>query len=210
MSFSFFPRQDIFFDFFEKSTTHAVTAARELQDMLHNYDPATMPEKVKSIKDIEHLGDDITHETLEKLYTTFVTPLDREDIYHLTCRLDDILDLIDVSAGRFQMFDITEVNDYVKRIADILVKSTEEVHEAVFSLRNFKKPRRILDRCVIINTLENQADEVLREAMRKLFTEEKDPIEVIKWKKIYENLETATDKCEDVANVIEAIVLKNA
>jgi len=163
---------------------------------------------VKQIKDIEHDGDKITHQTMDRLNRTFVTPLDREDIHALISKLDDILDFVDAAANRMILYRIKEPKPEALRLADILFKSVEELKRAISLLRNLKQPQEILKLCIEINSLENEGDSVLRGGVAKLFDEAQDPLLIIKWREIFENLETAIDRCEDVANILEGIVIK--
>lgn len=203
-----FPKSQKFFDLFEKAANNALAGARLLDDFFS--DPNAWETKVKKIEDVEHAGDQITHDTMEMLNQTFVTPLDREDIHGLVSAIDDILDLIYGTANRMVYYKVPAPNADMKQVVQILVCAVEEVAKAVLRLRNMKKPEMILAQCIEINRLENEADDALRLAISNLFEREKDPIKVIKEKEILEMLESATDRCEDVANVIEAIVLKNA
>lgn len=200
------PRTEDFFALFEEEARNAGKGVALLKDLLADF--TRVEEKVKKIKEIEHEGDKLTHQTMEKLNKTFVTQLDREDIHALVSRLDDILDFVDAAANRMLLYKITEPTPEAKKLTDILLKSVDEVTKAVPLLRNLRKTQEILERCIEINSLENEGDQVLREAVAKLFDDEKDPVSIIKWKEIYENMETAIDRCEDVANILEGIVLK--
>ncbi|OGQ08211.1 MAG: hypothetical protein A3G32_08705 [Deltaproteobacteria bacterium RIFCSPLOWO2_12_FULL_40_28] len=202
-----FPKSQQFFDFFEKAANNALIGAKLLDDFFS--DPSTWATQVKKIEDVEHEGDRITHDTIEMLNKTFITPLDREDIHGLISEIDDILDLIYGTANRMVYYKVPAPNADMKAVVKILVQAVEEVAKAVLRLRNMKKPEMILAQCIEINRLENEADEALRFAISNLFEREKDPIKLIKEKEILEMLESATDRCEDVANVIEGIVLKN-
>jgi len=174
--------------------------------MLDNFeDPAGSQRR---IKEVEHKGDTQTHEMFKKLNKSFITPFDREDIYALSSALDDILDLIDASAQRFVMYNVEKPTPEAKELAFIILKSCQTIDKAVALLGGKLEP--ISEYCVEVNSLENEADRVCREAISRLFDEEKDPIQLIKWKEIYETLERATDKCEDAANVLESVVMKNA
>jgi uncharacterized protein Yka (UPF0111/DUF47 family) len=150
----------------------------------------------------------LTHDIIKKLNKSFVTPLDREDIYALSAALDDILDLIDASAQRIVMYNVEKPTPEAKELAFLILKSCQTIDKAVALLGGKLEP--IAEYCVEVNALENEADRVCREAISRLFDEEKDPIQLIKWKEIYETLERATDKCEDAANILESVVVKNA
>lgn len=203
-----FPKSIQFFDLFEKAANNVLEGARLLDDFFSDH--TSIAVKVKKIEDVEHAGDQITHDTMELLNKTFITPLDREDIHGLVSEMDDILDLIYGTANRMVYYKVPPPNEDMKKVVKILVRAVEEVNKAVLRLRNTKKPQMILAQCIEINRLENEADDALRFAISNLFEREKDPIKLIKEKEILEMLESATDRCEDVANVIEAIVLKNA
>ena len=202
-----FPKSTQFFDLFEKAASNILVGARLLDDFFSDLQPSDV--KLKKIEDAEHAGDQITHDTMELLNKTFITPFDREDIHGLVSEMDDILDLIYGTANRVILYKVKPNGD-MKKVVQILVRAVEEVSKAVLRLRNMKKPEMILAQCIEVNRLENEADEALRHAISTLFENEKDPIKLIKEKEILENLESATDCCEDVANVLEGIILKNA
>ena len=206
--FSLIPKEMIFFDLFEEAAKNAHQGALALVDLLENF--TNIPEKVKRIKDIEHAGDKITHTTIEKLNQTFITPLDREDIHELICRLDDIIDLIDTAVARMHLYKIDKVTEDAKALGRVLVKATAIIIELLPKMRNLKLSSSLLQDCIAIHTQENEGDRIEQHALASLFENGHDPIFIIKWKDIYEELESATDRCEDVANVIEGIVLKNA
>ncbi len=204
--FGLIPKDTKFFAMFKEMTVRIIEGAELLKDMLDNFeDPATSQRK---IKDIEHKGDSQTHDIIKKLNKSFITPFDREDIYALSAALDDILDLIDASAQRFVMYNVERPTPEAKELAFLILKSCQTLDKAVGLLGGRLEP--ISEYCVEVNALENEADRVCREAISRLFDEEKDPIQLIKWKEIYETLERATDKCEDAANILESVVVKNA
>jgi predicted phosphate transport protein (TIGR00153 family) len=162
------------------------------------------------IKEIEHETDVITHACVERLHKTFITPFDRDDIHRLITRMDDVMDYIESAAIAVMLYELVEMTDPARELADVLVRSTESVAVAVSGLKNVKQSQAILDACIEVNRLENEGDEILRGALADLFREAKDPLLVLKWKEVYEALENATDRCEDVANVIEGVVLEHA
>jgi predicted phosphate transport protein (TIGR00153 family) len=204
--FSIMPREPKFFDLFEKSVANVAKAAKELADFLEDY--TNVPLKVARITELEHAGDAITHQIMEQLHRTFVTPLDREDIALLTERLDDVMDFIEDAANAMLLYRIEQPTTRAREMAAILVTMTSELVVAVPLLRNRSKMKEILEHCVEINRLENEADAIIRHALAELFNDT--PIaDVIKWREIYEHLETAADKGEDVANVLEGVVLKH-
>jgi predicted phosphate transport protein (TIGR00153 family) len=204
--FNLIPREVRFFDYFEQQTQHIVRAAALLFEMVHDFSDARA--KAHAIKEVEHQGDVVTHEIIKKLNTTFVTPLDREDIHALASALDDVLDYIEAAAERLVVYRIKEPTSAARAMADVIVKTTAAMERVVRCLRTLD--RGFHPHTVEVNRLENNADDLLRDSLAALFEEEGDPIEVIKWKEIYETMEEVTDRCEDVANVIEAIILKMA
>ncbi|MHB8121552.1 MAG: DUF47 domain-containing protein [Desulfuromonadaceae bacterium] len=205
--FGLIPKEEKFFKLFKDMTENIIEGATLLKDMLDNFD--TPAESQRRIKDIEHKGDSITHEIIQTLHKTFVTPLDPEDIYALASKLDDILDLIDASAQRIIMYNVEVIPPEAKSLGFIILQSCYAIDKAVAMLGK-KINDKICEACVEINSLENEADRVSREAISRLFDEEKDPIQLIKWKEIYETLEKATDRCEDASNILESVVVKNA
>lgn len=206
--FSLIPKELIFFDLFEQAAKNAHDGAQALVAMLADFGSAA--KHAARIKDIEHAGDKLTHTTIEKLNQTFITPLDREDIHELICRVDDILDLIDTAANRMVLYKIEKPTDDAKALARILVESTQIICDLLPKMRNLRLSSDLLRHCIEIHTKENEGDQVEQRALASLFNGGQDPIFIIKWKDIYQDLESATDRCEDVANVIEGIVLKNA
>src|SRR3989440_2965633 len=199
------PREEGFFDLFVEQAENIHAGAAALVKMLSHY--TGVPEQVQSIKAIEHQGDDIAHNVLTKLNQTFITPFDREDIHELCSQLDDVIDLIDAAASRFVLYRVDSVRPGTLDLIKILVSTTAEVEAAV---RALETPENALKHCIEINRYENDSDRVCRTLIAQLFDEEKDPVQIIKWKEIFEVIETAVDKCEDVANVIEGVILKSA
>ena len=199
------PQEQSFFEMFVELAENIHAGAKALVEMLENYtDPAIQADK---IKDIEHKGDNITHQLMTRLNQTFITPIDREDIHELSSKIDDVLDLTDAAASRLVIYNVDLIRPGVAELARILLQATEQVVAAV---RVLEKQDHVLDHCIEINRLENEADRHCRTLIAQLFDEEKDPVQIIKWKEIIEVIETATDKCEDVANVIESVTLKSA
>ncbi len=204
--FGLIPKEEKFFTMFKERTWNIIEGAELFKEMIDNFEDPVGSQR--QIKDVEHKGDSITHDIIKKLNKSFVTPLDREDIYALSAALDDVLDLIDASAQRFVMYNVEKPTAEAKELAFIILKSCQTIDKAVSLLG--KKMEHIAEYCVEVNSLENEADRVCREAVSRLFDEEKDPIQLIKWKEIYETLERVTDKCEDAANILESVVVKNA
>ena len=205
----FFPTEGkIFFELFERHASKTLEAARLLQAMLKN--PVDLSDQARRIKEVEHEGDVITHRAVETLHRTFVTPIDRGDIHRLISRLDDVLDLIDATAERVWLYGINSINREACDLADTLVNAVSEVSRAMVGLRDLKNREGLLQVCMEINRYENQGDTLLRSAVARLFQDSKDPLLVIKWKDIFEFLEDAIDRCEDVANIVEGVVLEYA
>ncbi len=202
------PNDASFFGHFEQQGKKTVEGCRAFLDMVEN--PTNLDTGAARVKQIEHECDEITHAVVAGLHKTFITPIDRNDIYTLITRMDDIMDLVEAAADRLSLYDMRTITPEAVELARCLVQSAEHVLSAVMSIRDLGKPNGILQHCIEINRLENVADSLLRGALARLFREEKDPIEVIKWKEIYETLESATDRCEDVANIIEGVVLENS
>jgi predicted phosphate transport protein (TIGR00153 family) len=201
----FLPREEGFFHLFDKQADNIHVGAKALLQMLSHY--TGVPEQVQSIKAIEHQGDEITHNILTKLNQTFITPFDREDIHELCSRLDDVIDLIDAAASRFVLYRVDAIRLGTEDLVKVLVSATAEVAACVHSLEN---PEKALTYCIEVNRCENESDRLCRTLIAQLFDEEKDPVQIIKWKEIFEVIETAVDKCEDVANVVEGVILKSA
>jgi len=201
------PRETKFFDMFNEIASNLVEGARVLSDLLHNYDYQQLAAPVQKIKEIEHHGDDMTHRLLIKLNQTFITPFDREDIHMLASSLDDVLDFINGASDRLLTYKITQPSPSAKILAGIILKQAEELKKAVSLL---SKNHHLLEHCVEVNRLENEADQVSREAIGRLFDGGYDPITLIKLKELLEILEDASDRAEDAANVLESVVLKNA
>jgi len=199
------PREDNFFEMFIALADNCHQGAQVLVEMFQKDDGAEM--YAERIKDIEHTGDNLTHTLLTRLNQTFVTPFDREDIQALSSRIDDVLDLIDAAASRIVTYKISHIRAGVADLAQILYETTRQVVVVVGALN---KHDAVLEKCIEINRLENEADRLSRILIARLFDEEKDPVQIIKWKEIIEVIEAAVDKCEDVANVIETVTLKNA
>jgi predicted phosphate transport protein (TIGR00153 family) len=162
------------------------------------------------IKEIEHETDVITHTCVERLHTTFITPFDRDDIHRLITRMDDVMDFVESASERIALYELQDMTSEVRDLAGVLVRATEAVARAIVGLRDLKRPQAALEQCIEVNRLENEGDEILRNAVAKLFKESTDPLLVMKWKEVYEALENATDRCEDVANIIEGVILEHA
>lgn len=204
MRFSLAPREERFFDMFEESVEVVLRGVKLLNELLQDY--TDVEQKAKVIKDVELEGDQNTHRIVEALNRSFVTPIDRDDIYMLNSGLDDILDYAEALASRMLLFRIKEATPEMKQFGDLLVKATDQIAKAVHSLRRMD---HLMSFCREIKRLENLGDDVSRKAISDLFDNETDPVQIIKLKELYGRFESAMDKCEDVANIIETIVVKN-
>lgn len=202
-----FPKEIDFFEIFDRAALNLTKAGVLLVALMEKFD--RLEERAKEIYEVEQEGDILTHEIMKKLNKTFITPIDREDLYALASRLDDILDLIWGAVDRLVVFKLTEATNEAIAMSKDVLATTEVLHKAIHKLKE-KQYTHVQEYCIEINRLENRIDRDFRDALGKLFEEIKDPILIIKWKEIYEHLEDASDKCEDVANIIEAIVLKHA
>jgi len=205
---SLLPREGRFFVLFDESARNAAEVALLLKNLIYNWNENT--KDIKAITELEHKGDGITHEIIALVHRTFVTPFDREDIALLAHSLDDVVDFIESTADAMSLYDIKEPTQRAKELADVIMQITAEVREAISELRRKVDLKQILKRSVEINRLENMADKIYREALAELFRDSKDITYIIKWREIYEYMETATDRCEDVANVLEGVALKYA
>ena len=202
------PRQGRFFALFNEHAELVVKGSRELATLMAN--GTDLERRVYSVESIEKQADRITRATIELLHKTFITPIDRDDIHQLISKMDDILDLIEDCAQSISLYDVRTATPEMKRLAEICVGCAEKVQAGVGGLSNLKDPRAILAVCADIDKLESEADRVMRAAIAKLFREEPDAKQIIKLRSIYEILEQITDACEDVANIIEGIVIENA
>lgn len=201
------PQTPVFFDFFEEHARLICQAASELLGWVstgevQSFSPA------ENIKGIERSADMVAHNCIEALHKTFITPIDREDIHRLISRMDDIIDEIEAAAAHIALYRLKTMTPAVIELAQVLQNPVQEVSKAVQFLRKLQG-KEIRASCIKINYFENQMDELLKTSLALLFERTKDPIEIIKWKEIYENLEDASDRCEDVANILEGIVLEN-
>jgi predicted phosphate transport protein (TIGR00153 family) len=201
----FMPHDEGFFVLFQKQAENIVSGAQAFTKMLEHY--TGVPEQVQIIKAIEHNGDEITHQIFRKLNRTFITPFDREDIHELCGTMDDVIDLIDAAASRFVLYRVDSIRAGTIELTKVLASATVELDAAIHAMES---PDKALQRIIEINRLENESDRICRTLIAQLFEEEKDPVQIIKWKEIFEVIETAVDKCEDVSNVIESVILKNA
>jgi uncharacterized protein len=202
------PREGRFFEYFNEHAEQLVLGALELKALMNDISELQM--RARNIESIENKADQITHQTVQLLHRTFITPLERDEIHQLITTMDDILDLMEDASQCMFLYDIRTVTDEAKKLAEICLSCTEKVKAAVMYLSNMKNAESILNLCTEIDKLESNADQVMRTAMAKLFREEPDTRHLFKMKEIYQLLEAVTDRSEDVANIIEGIVLENA
>jgi predicted phosphate transport protein (TIGR00153 family) len=202
--FRLIPREEKFYDDFKMMADQLKRGARMLESMFA-VDPP-IADKAHEIKEVEHQCDFLTHEIIQRLNKTFVTPIDREDIHELARTLDDVMDAIDNAASLIPLYRIHMIRPGARELTRIIIQQTDEIRAAVEALEQRKG---VLERAIEINRLENEADRIHRQAISQLFEEERDPVMVIKWKEIYDILEEATDACEDVANLLENVVVKH-
>jgi len=202
---NFLPKEEQYFELFEQMTSYISDAAQMLVEMLSDKD-ADFEEYSKRMKGLEHACDELTHSISTRLNKSFITPFDREDIYLMSSALDDIVDLIDDAARAIVMFDIHEVTDHARNFASVIQRMSAELHEIVSAL---KRPKGLTARLVEVHRLENEGDDIYHTAVAELFHDNRDPLFVLKWKEIYEKLEAAVDRCENVANIIESVIIKH-
>ncbi|MGD0551591.1 MAG: DUF47 family protein [Sedimentisphaerales bacterium] len=204
----FFPRDFNFFELFEKQISYAVDAARFFKEVVSN--DGVNEDTLSKMSAIEHQADDVAHTIIEQLNKTFITPIDREDIHALTMEIDDIVDMINTIVSRMRIYNITGVDKNLVEFAEVIEQSVQAVARAIGGLRNIKNVKVVFDACVEVNRLENVGDTMRDKVLMELFATEKDPIAVIKWKDIYVDAETVLDVCEDVAHVVDSIMVKQA
>ncbi|WDF68872.1 DUF47 family protein [Sphingobacterium oryzagri] len=206
----FVPKDKKFFPLFEQAGANLIEMAKLLQETVYSTDLAKRTDLNKKLEDLEHKGDNITHQIHLELGKNFITPFDREDIHALASSLDDVADFIHGASNRMELYKVATPSQAMKEITDLIVEATEHVATAVNELKDLKNIRNITDSCVRINSVENKADYIFDKAVGELFEFEKDAITLIKTKEVLSAMEDATDKCEDVANVLESILVKNA
>ena len=206
----FVPKDKKFFPLFEQAGSNLIDMAKLLKESVHTTDLQLRKDNSKLLEDLEHKGDNLTHQIHLELGKNFITPFDREDIHALASSIDDVADFIHGASNRMELYKVTEPSEAMKEISSLILEATEHVAKALFELKDLKNIRNITDSCVRINSGENQADYVCNLAIARLFEFETNAIELIKQKEVLQTLETATDKCEDAANVLESILVKNA
>jgi predicted phosphate transport protein (TIGR00153 family) len=207
----FVPKEKkIFFPLFEQAASNVVAIATVLVEAVNSANPATREELFKQIDKLENKGDELTHQIYLELGKNFITPFDREDIHALATAIDDVADNIQGAANRMSLYRIDEYNEHIRKLSDLILQGSIDLEKAVRELKDLRNIRAIADSCIRINSIENQADYVFDRAVADLFLYETDAIKLIKYKEILAALENATDMCEDAANVMESILVKNA
>ncbi len=206
----FVPKDKKFFPLFEQAGSNLIDMAKLLKESVHTSDLQLRKNNSKLLEDLEHKGDNLTHQIHLELGKNFITPFDREDIHALASSLDDVADFIHGASNRMELYKVIEPSEAMKEISSLILEATEHVAKALFELKDLKNIRNITDSCVRINSVENKADYIFDKAVAELFEYEKDAINLIKNKEVLSAMEDATDKCEDVANVLESILVKNA
>jgi uncharacterized protein len=206
MAFRFIPQEVKFFDMFDQQAAKLVTASRCFYDLATNgkFDD----EGIQLMRDLEHECDSITHDIIDKLNRTFITPFDREDIHSLAHELDNVVDMLYTTSKRLRLYKLKTVNQDLIQFAELIVQSVAALSRGINAMRNHKNPKDIYDACIEVNQIENQGDQLRDSIILKLFENSKDPIKIIKWKEIFESVETVLDICEDIANMVESILVK--
>jgi hypothetical protein len=206
--FAFTPKEDKFYEFFVQTANIAYTEAKLLLDFLNNLENSE--ENLKKLKEVEHEGDKKQHEILEQLNKTFITPIDREDIYIIAKDMDDIIDYIESTASRFVMFNVNECTEDAISLSKMIVQCCKELIVIMEELKNMKTSKQLSKKIIEVNRIEEDGDVISRKAIGDIFRKDIKVIDVIKWREIYQYLEDTLDACEDLANVIEGVVMKNA
>ena len=201
-------KEEIFYTLFVETAVSTCKAAEMLKDLMNNY--TDVEQKIKAIEETEHDCDKHVHKILEQLNKSFITPIDREDIYLIAKEIDNITDAIEATAHRFHMLNVTSMREDAKKMAELIVECTQELKSVFEELKNMKNSKILKNKIIEVNRIEDDGDTLFRNAMTQLFVSEKDAVEVIKWKDIYEYLENTLDACEDVANIVEGVVMKHA
>lgn len=204
------PKNKIFYTLFENIALNLTDMGEKFKTAMWEPDLQTRNKLLKNLEDGEHKNDDLTHQVFVELGQNFITPFDREDIHQLVNSLDDVADFIWASSKKITLYQVSEIDDYMRNMSVVVEEAILYLSKAVFALRNMRKLREITEACVSINSLENKADDLLDEGISRLFSETTDPIALLKLKEIYEDMEIITDKCEDAADVIESIIIKYA
>lgn len=201
-------KEEVFFDLFVDTATDTCKAAKLLEDLMNNY--VDVKDKIDAIEDVEHKCDGHVHKILEQLNRSFITPIDREDIYLIAKEIDNITDAIESTAHRFIMCNVKSIRDDAKLLAKMVSQCTEELRLVMAEMKNMKTSKTLGPKIIEVNRIEDEGDVIFRKAIQKLFLGDEDPLDVIKWKEIYEFMENTLDACEDVANIVEGVVMKHA
>jgi uncharacterized protein len=201
-------KEGVFFDLFVDTAADTCKAAKMLNELMENY--VNVNDKIKAIEELEHKCDGHVHKMMEHLNRSFITPIDREDIYYIAKELDNITDDIESTAHRFRMFNVTEIKEDAKKISRLIIQCTEELTGVMSELKRMKTSKILKEKIIEVNRIEDEGDDIFRKAVQDLFVSETNAIEVLKWKEIYEYLENTLDACEDVANIVEGVVMKNS
>ena len=201
-------KEGVFFDLFVATAVDTCKAAKQLEELMSNY--VNVEEKINALEEIEHRCDGHVHKMLEQLNRSFITPIDREDIFEIAKELDNITDAIESTGHRFRMFNVKGIREDAISLAKLITQCTGELTCVMSELKKMKTSKSLKEKIIEINRIENVGDDIFRSAIHKLFISETDPIEVIKWKEIYEYLENTLDACEDVANIVEGVAMKNS
>jgi uncharacterized protein len=209
MLFGLIPKEEQFFDLLTNAAINAAKATREFRGLIENWDPKSP--RFEAVREIESEGDLITHEVIDKLNRTFITPIDREDIHRLAGEIDDVCDILQALTDRMQLYELDVMPDILRKMAILLEESARHMEAAIKEIPHFRKNSRVADHCIDIKRVENEADELLKHALADMFRSHKnDPLYIIKWKEIYETIEFAHDKVAHIANTVEGILVKNA
>jgi len=207
-SFSFLPQQPKFYDLFEQASANLLDAARALEDLMQNYTDVEM--KSDRLTQLENKGDQIVHEVTDLAHISLIAPIDNEDSQRLIVTLDDVLDAIEATAVRMSIFRIEQTTDVARQLANVIVRGAKEVHEAMPGLRDRKHLQKVRRHIIAINDLENEGDQLLRKGLEELFERREDTFNLIRWKEIYEYLEATTDRVEDIGDILQGVLIKNA
>jgi len=207
---AFLPKDKVFYSIFEQVGANLTEMGGAFRTAIEEQDPGKRVQLLRALEDLEHKNDELTHKIFVELGQNFITPFDREDIHYLATSLDDVADFIYASSKKMVNYNVKEIDTYMKEMVVLIQNGIGALAKALHELRNMKNLRAITEACVLINSIENQADDLLDEAIIKLFANNTDAIELVKLKDIYQDMEIITDKCEDAANVIESIIIKYA
>ncbi|MBI4025085.1 MAG: DUF47 domain-containing protein [Verrucomicrobia bacterium] len=200
------PKEEDFYGLLEEVANFVIQGAEHLKQLLGDY--TDVDQKLLGLENLEHACDRVTHSTVNRLNETFITPFDREDIHQLVITVDDVLDTTEAAAQRMQMCRIKKPTEDIRKMGSIILEQTRCIHRAINALRDMRNYKEIMDQCIEIHRLEKAADDIMKRAIERLFDEEKDAIEILKMKEVYENLEVVSDRCESVANLIQGIAVK--